>query len=156
MSKETAIQFLKNYRNDEEAMKLLAQYPQPQSAEEAIPQLLETAGKLGIQITEEELAEAIQELKDEQKAKTDAATEDMQALDDSDLDDVAGGKLHYYDWDGVRQNRCHTDFTDENCKINDACWSVFTVYYDCTGKYFKEEEKYDCWLNELICKSRLI
>ena len=38
-------------------MKILKQYPKPKTRDEALGYILETAGKLGIQITDEEMAD---------------------------------------------------------------------------------------------------
>ena len=54
MAVDKAKQFLKEYRSNEEAVKILEQAPQPKSEDEAIARLVETAGKLGTRNTEEE------------------------------------------------------------------------------------------------------
>ena len=59
MSKEKAKQFLTEYRDNEEAMKILKQFPEPKTDEEAISCFVEAAGKIGLQITEEEMAEVL-------------------------------------------------------------------------------------------------
>ena len=150
MSKENAKEFLKEYRNNEEAMKILAQFPQPKSPDEAIAQLIETAGKLGIRITEEDMAKAGQELKEELKAKTDAAADDLQALDDDDLAETAGGVYYFADpKNGARKKEydCFKDFTDTSCTFADACWAFTICYYDCPEKYHKKDAEQDCFID---------
>ena len=70
---------------------LLNEYPNPSTLEDAAQTLTEIAGKLGIAFTAEEMAEAIEEAEAARKARTDAAAEDLTALPDSDLGEVAGG-----------------------------------------------------------------
>ena len=156
MSKENAIKFLKEYRDNEEAVKILKQYPEPKTLDEAITQVFETAGKLGIQITKEEMMEALQELKEERKAKTDAATNDLQSLDDDDLEDVAGG-VYYYNSNNFnkRSEGCYEDFTDTECFNNDACKYDMIMYYDCPDLYYKEGDEYGCFLRHFLCKDNL-
>ena len=115
-------------------MKILKQYPKAKTRDEALGYILETAGKLGIRITDEEMAEADQELMEELKAKADAVTKDMQALDDDDLEEVAGG-VHWFDH-GIYTEGCRFDFTDDDCYLLDACDWASEVYYGCDGSYY--------------------
>ena len=148
MSKEKAKQFLKEYRDNEEAMKILKQFPEPKTDEEAISCFVEAAGKIGLQITEEEMAEAARELKEERKAKTDASIDDMRTLDIGDLEDVAGG-IYYLSPYGERiYAGCYGDFTDDNCFNTDACNKVNIYYYDCKYTFHPEGDEYNCTWNE--------
>ena len=91
MSKEIARKFLLEYAANPEAMKLLNEYPQPETLGDGAKILSEIAGKLGIAFTPEEMTEAIEEAEAARKARTDAAAEDLTALEDDDLGEVAGG-----------------------------------------------------------------
>ena len=91
MSKEIAKKFLFEYAANPEAMKLLNEYPHPETLEDGAGMLAEIAGKLGIAFTPEEMTEAIGEAEAARKARTDAAAEDLTALEDDDLGEVAGG-----------------------------------------------------------------
>ena len=134
--------------NREEAMKILKQFPEPKTDEEAISCFVEAAGKIGLQITEEEMAEAARELKEERKKKTDASIDDMRTLDIGDLEDVAGGI--YYIAGGERvYGGCIGDFTDFDCFAADACPKIHNLYYDCKYKYHAEGGEHNCFLKEV-------
>ena len=149
MSKESAVQFLREYRSNEEARK---KYPIPKNPDEAIAKLVEISGEQGIQITAEEMAEAVLELQEELKGRTDTAVNDMEALEDDDLEDVAGGEhgnaSKVYD-------TCVIDYTDTSCWDSDACAAAVYYYYDCSGEYFENGEEYDCSFS-LYCDFALI
>lgn len=148
MSMEKAKQFLKGYRDNEEAMKILKQFPEPKTDEEAISCFVEAAGKIGLQITEEEMAEAARELKEERKTKTDASIDDMRTLDVDDLEDVAGGIYHIAGGERV-YGGCIGDFTDDDCLAADACEKAFNFYYDCKYKFHAEGGEHNCYLKEV-------
>ena len=161
MSIEKAKQFLKEYKYNEEIAKILEQYPKPRSSDEATAQLIEAVGKLGIGITEEDIAKAVQELKEEQKAKTDAAADDLQALDDDDLEEAAGGVYYYVNGENGRKRiyACFEDHVEgETCSLEDACKYAQVRYYDCNGegKFYKEGEEKGCTLYDIMCDSSLI
>ena len=115
MSKENAVKFLREYRSNAEAKKLLEQSPKPGSEEELISLIVEAAGKLGVRFTEKEAAEANRELLEEQKARTDALSSDLQALDDDEVSQVAGG--------GNKNESCSEDYMRVT-----SCWSENYCY----------------------------
>ena len=128
MSKEIARKFLMEYAANPEAMKLLNEYPQPETLGDGAKILSEIAGKLGIAFTAEEMAEAIMEAEAARKARTDAAAEDLTALEDDDLGEVAGG---------MRDTLCWADYycygiyhespegrTDVPCRLDYNCLVV--------------------------------
>ena len=162
MSVEKAKEFLKEYRNNEEAVKFLEQLPEPKSPEELIAQLIETAGKLGTTITEDDMVKAVQELTDELKAKTDAVTDDLQAMDDDDLDEAAGGGGGFYYYVGGRKrnyNTCYEDYkAGETCFLEDACKYAQVRYYGCSGEgqFYAEGKENGCKLYDIMCDSKLI
>ena len=119
MSVEKAKQFLKEYRNNKEAVKIMKQFSEPKSSDEAIAQFVETAGKLGTRITAEDMAKAIRELTEEMKAKTDAAAEDLTALEDDDLGKAAGGRVEI----GADCEKLHEEGWENfwACLLNDRC-----------------------------------
>jgi hypothetical protein len=159
MSRENVKAFLKEYKQNEAAMKLLKEYPTPETPEEAVRQVCEVAGKLGITSTPEEMMEVQKELMAEQKARTDASAEALGKLDDSALDDVNGG-FYYYTTKGVRSgsktvtkyqknHKCCYDFTDDDCLREDACDFANVTYYGCDGRYFKEGDENSCVMAEI-------
>ena len=150
MSVEKAKQFLKEYRNNKEAMKIMKQFSEPKSSDEAIAQFVETAGKLGTRITKEDMAKAIRELTEEMKAKTDAAADDLQAMDDDDLEEAAGG-VYFINPSNRRQGGCAHEFTEEECFWHDACETANVRYYDCEGKWHPNRGEYDCKVLHYFC-----
>ena len=159
MSVDKAKQFLKEYRSNEEAVKILEQAPQPKSEDEAIARLVETAGKLGTRITEEDMAKAVRELKEELKAKTDAAADDLQAMDDDDLEEAAGGFYYYIAGRKRNYNTCFEDYkAGETCAFEDACKYAQVRYYGCSGEgqFYAEGKENGCILYDIMCDSSLI
>ncbi len=161
MSVEKAKEFLKEYRNNEEAVKIMKQFSEPKSSDEAIAQFVETAGKLGTRITAEDMAKAIRELTEEMKAKTDAVTDDLQAMDDDDLDEAAGGGGFYYYVGGRKRtyNTCYEDYkAGETCFLEDACKYAQVRYYGCSGEgqFYAEGKENGCKLYDIMCDSKLI
>ncbi len=158
MAKETAKKFLLEYAADPEAMKLLNEYPQPESPEDGAKILSEIAGKLGIAFTAEEMAEAIEEAEAARKARTDAAAEDLTVLPDDELGEVAGG--------GNKNSSCSEDYMRTN-----SCWSDFYCYgiyhgapddrrdvpckfdYNCFNAYYAESCEQNYFYQRSICKS---
>ena len=142
MAKETAKKFLMEYAANPEAMKLLNEYPQPETLGDGAKILSEIAGKLGIAFTPEEMTEAIGEAEAARKARTDAAAEDLTALEDDDLGEVAGG---------MRDTLCWADYycygvyhespegrTDVPCRLDYNCLAV--VYFTlCNNNFFAND-----------------
>lgn len=82
----------------------------------------------------------------------------MVALDDDDLEGVAGG-FYYIGGDGQGaafkvHDKCRNDYTDTSCNNSDACGNLVHFYYDCSGKYFKKDEENDCAFS-LYCELAL-
>ena len=153
MSKESAKQFLNEYRDNEEALKYLNECPQPKSQDEAIIQLTEAAGKMGMTITAEEIAEALQEIQEEQKTRTDAATSDLEMLADADVGDVAGGIYSIIDtYTGEKRYSCYFE-SNRTCTMLDACAAVSNVYYDCSGEYYAAGDEFKCKFKQYSCRT---
>ena len=142
MAKETAKKFLLEYAANPEAMKLLNEYPQPETLGDGARILSEIAGKLGIAFTAEEMAEAIEEAEAARKARTDAAAEDLTALEDDELGEVAGG---------MRDTSCWADYycygvyhtspegrTDVPCRLDYNCWAVVNITL-CNNDFFAND-----------------
>ena len=157
MAKETAKIFLFEYAANPDAMKLLNNYPQPETIGDGARILSEIAGKLGIAFTAEEMTEAIGEAEAARKARTDAAAEDLTALPDDDLGEIAGGKTN---------SSC-----SENYMRTNSCWSDFYCYgiyhgapddrrdvpckfdYNCFNAYYAESCEQNYFYQRSICKS---
>ncbi|MBR4744952.1 MAG: hypothetical protein IK082_12320 [Oscillospiraceae bacterium] len=158
MSKEIAKKFLMEYAANPEAMKLLNEYPQPETLGDGAKILSEIAGKLGIAFTAEEMAEAIGEAEAARKARTDAAAGDLAALPDDELGEIAGG--------GKTNSSC-----SENYMRTNSCWSDYYCYgiyhgapddrrdvpcafdYNCFDFYYAESCEQNYFYQRSICKS---
>ena len=91
MSKETAIRFLEKARNNESVKEALKSVRTLEDKEKAAKLLAETAAKSGEDITADDFAQALEEMEKAARRKTDSAASEMEALDDEDLKNVAGG-----------------------------------------------------------------
>ena len=142
MSKEIARKFLMEYAANPEAMKLLNEYPQPETLGDGAKILSEIAGKLGIAFTAEEVAEAIGEAEAARKARTDAAAEDLTALEDDDLVEVAGGMRDTLCWaDYYCYGIYHTSpegRTDVPCRLDYNCLAALSFTL-CKNNYFAND-----------------
>ena len=141
MSKESALKFLNTLGTNERAKELLNNRKKPENFEEQAKIYSETASELGEQIAPEDFTQAIQDLEERIKQKTEAAASDLEALEDNQVKDVAGG--YYYLGSGycvdyeyyVVEDQCKGDFKDTSCWFSDACDNKITLYYDCSGNY---------------------
>ena len=155
MSKEIAKKFLMEYASNPEAMKLLNEYPQPETLGDGAKILSEIAGKLGIAFTAEEMAEAIGEAEAARKARTDAAAEDLTVLPDDELGEIAGGdngnKDEECSQNYIRDTSCYFDYycygvyhtspegrTDVPCRFDYNCLAV-VVYTKCENNFFSSD-----------------
>ena len=126
MSKESALQFLNTLGTNERAKELLNNRKKPENFEEQAKIYSEIAAELGEQITPEDFK---------------AAASDLVALEDDDVEDVAGG--YYYFDNGVFgtgakiYNECSNDFTDTSCWWDDACDIYVIHYFACDKNYHK-------------------
>lgn len=108
--------------------------------------------------------EAIEELTAEHKAKTSQAMQDMQALDDTDLDSVAGGVYYIKEirkpnegllstntpgkYVVIKGEGCKYDLTDYSCFARDACVRLSAIYFGCDKKY--RRELWECKGNDIV------
>ena len=134
MSKESALQFLNTLGTNERAKELLNNRKKPENFEEQAKIYSEIAAELGEQITPEDFMQATQELEARIKKKTEAAASDLVALEDDQVEDIAGG-VYYYS-DGEKVTGCCYDFVDTDCWWEDACELLHVTYNGCSGEYF--------------------
>ena len=119
------VEKLKSVRHEDEYMSLFA----------------EIAASTGYDLSRADIEKALSELDAERKAKTKAANREMEALPDDDLRKVAGGFTHYSPCSynkSTRKEGCIGDFTDDDCWWDNACDSLYYLYYDCEDKYHKD------------------
>ncbi len=91
MSKEIAIRFIEEVRENKRAVELLKSKGTLTDKEELAKLLAEMAAESGKEISEEDFAEALKEIDAAVRQKTDAAAADLEVLADEDLKNVAGG-----------------------------------------------------------------
>lgn len=93
-----------------------------------IQYLLEAAGMLGFDVTEEQIRTTAEELNEEQRKATEEAASEVAALSLDDLDAAAGGAGY---------GSCSDTFEQrENCLSNDGC-----------DKYINDYDNYECLHN---------
>ena len=134
MSKESALQFLNTLGTNERAKELLNNRKKPENFEEQAKIYSETADELGEQITPEDFMQATQELEALIKKKTEAAASDLVALEDDQVEDIAGG-FYYYQDQYTKVYKCRYDFVDTDCWWEDACELLQVTYNDCSETY---------------------
>ena len=135
MSKESALKFLNTLSKNERVLELLKAKKKPESIEEQAKIYSETAAELGEQIAPEDFIQMTKELEERIKQKTEAAASDLVALEDDQVEDIAGG-FYYNEDQYTKVYECRYDFVDTDCWWEDACEVFHTVYNDCSGEYF--------------------
>ncbi len=109
----------------------------------------EAAAAAGFDVTAADIRAVLEELDAERKTKTQKAAQDLQALEDDDVENVAGGKIYRWDYvKGVLSKvpGCVHDFRDADCSLQDACHVAFSRYYDCEGTYYADKCKGDDYI----------
>ena len=91
MTTEKALEILKEMKKDSKAKELFEGMGKISSLDEMAAALAQIAGKLGYGITAEDIREAVEQEEAKRKANTDEVVADMEALNDDDLENVAGG-----------------------------------------------------------------
>ena len=91
MSKESAIQFLRELGTNEKAQKLLQSKEAPKSKDDIIKAYAEVATELGEELSPEDVAIAVEEIETEIRQNTKDASSDIAELEDENVEDVAGG-----------------------------------------------------------------
>ena len=132
MSAEKTLELLKKLKEDPKAKELLDGLKKPASQEDIISCFAQIAAKLGYAITAEEIREVVNQEEARRKSETEKIASDMKALNDDDVEDVAGGASRYMmcgEWhDGCRYS------LDGFCVVNDACMAG-NINYLCSGDW---------------------
>ncbi len=132
MSKESAIQFLKQFRGDKNAEEIMKSKGKCEDSKSMAQALSEMASEMGKEISPEDFAKALDAFEAEMRQDTDSVISGIEALKDEELENVAGGKKDKYFLYG-RWTCKHTQ--DGNaCWLDDAC-NVSRFYYYCNGNY---------------------
>ena len=146
MANEKTLEILKEMKADPKAKELFEEIGRNYASENMVSTLSAIAEKLGYNITAQDIKEAIEQEETRRKAKTDKVVSDMEALEDDDLEGVAGGAdvgkqegIYYYRCMGGlgsgRIYRCAWNFTDDDCLDEDACAWLVQNYYNCPTSY---------------------
>ena len=135
MSKESALKFLNTLGTNERAQELLKTKKKPESIEEKAKIYSEAAAELGEQIAPEDFIQMTKELEERIKQKTEAAASDLVALEDDQVEDIAGG-FYYWQDQSTKVYKCRYDFVDTDCWWEDACEVLQVTYNDCSETYF--------------------
>ena len=91
MSAEKTLELLKKLKEDPKAKELLNGLKKPASADDVITCYAQIASKLGYAITAEEIREVVNQEEARRKSETEKIASDIKALNDDDVENVAGG-----------------------------------------------------------------
>ena len=134
---EEVIRFLDALKENPEMQALLKDQPKPANDEEAAAVYACIAEKAGYSVTKEDILRAQQDLESRRKKQTEADTDRMKvALEEDDLDQVAGGEGYYL---------CDSTYRvdGEWCWFSDSC-SAIVLYYDDDKK-----READAWVDAM-------
>ena len=166
MASEKTLEILKEMKADPKARELVEGMETPTSLDEMVAAYAQVAEKLGYNITADDIREVVKMEEARRRAKTEKVVSDMEALDDDDLEGVAGGfycivykgKDRDYTSGTLKPqkekvyNKCRDNYVDTECWNSDACSAVVHFYYDCSGEYFENGAEYDCILSQFWCE----
>ena len=129
MSKENAVQFLKKCRENEKAEELMKSKGKLDDAKSMAQALSEVAKEMGEEISPEDFAKALEAYEAEMRQNTDSVVSSIEELEDSAIDNVAGG------WEKLTRKDCLYTFNpNDSCYNDDAC-SFDNYSYYCNGNY---------------------
>jgi len=135
---------LKKVKKDPEAQAKLADLTKPEDENGIIRYYAEAAKRLGFDITEADLREMIAAHTKERLEKSENAAEQINAVQDNELEMVAGGSAG-------KHEECMDTFQDgENCWSLDGCDVTISLYpnYSCQHNYYGhvcgDKESFDC------------
>ena len=132
MAKEQAIHFLEKLKNNKELLKQFEGRENPKTTEEATQLYSEIAAASGETISAADFAEALKEMKSKVAQKAKDAAAKIEALSDTELGDVAGGKSWWY-LNGKKIEECR-ETHDGICISADAC-DLSSYIYECDENY---------------------
>ncbi len=132
MINDNVKKFLEYVKNNPEAKEKLKAFEKPEAEKEFFHQYIEAAKQMGFDITEEEFREYIRSQCADHTARTEAAAAKIQALEDDELDPVAGGSgrdlCDSVLWLHASCQNTYEMF--ENCSSQDGCDGSFNKYGD--------------------------
>ena len=132
MSKENAIEFLEQLRENEIAEQKMKRKGKFEDSKSMAQALSEVASEMGKEISPEDFAKALEVHEGEMRRRTDSVISDIESIADEELENVAGGKRDKY----FLYGRWTCKYTQDGnaCWLNDAC-NVSRFYYYCKGNY---------------------
>ena len=148
MANEKTLEILKEMKADPKAKELFEGMETPKSPDEEISAYAQIAEKLGYAITAEDIKEAIEQEEARHKAKTDKVVSDMEALEDDDLEGVAGGFYTFVNGEKVYDKCLYSFRGDVKCGSRDACTIEDIYYYDCPREVHANGAEQYCWFDE--------
>ena len=128
MAKENAIQFLKTFRENENAEEIMKSKGELEDAKSMAKALSEVAAEMGEEISTEDFIEAMEVYEAEMRQKTDSVVSMIEELEDEEIDNVAGG---------YKREGCKGNF-EGSCSGVDAC-SANNNIYQCQENYSGNE-----------------
>ena len=143
MAVEKIKELLKKIKTDTKAQEALQGLIKPADQDGVIHYYAEAAKKLGFDVTEQDIRDAVTDAMKEIAGRTEAAAGQIEALTDEVLEKAAGGKKDH--------SECMDTFKDkENCWSNDGCDHYVHGYgnYECQhndrGHSCGEKEQLQC------------
>lgn len=131
MEPKKTLELLEQLKHDPKAQELLNAAEKPSDEKGMAKIAAQAAHQVGLPLEEEDILNALQELKREHKARTEAAADQVVKLNDSKLDSVTGGALDIHG----NVIKCMYDFWDQSCFMQDACEVIYVRYFGCANVY---------------------
>lgn len=123
MTKENIKEYYRKLFYDQTVREQLKDVGNLKDPEEIISAYIDLAGKMGITLTEEDVAVILEEEGKSRRRRTETAAAQIMELPDEELELVAGGNREHSTCEDTYRN-------EENCWVYDGCDIVNTHYED--------------------------
>ena len=121
MDKKKLAAVMEELRTNPEVLKELKEQKPGETLEEVSAAWAKAAAGLGHAITADEISDYIREAEEELRRRAQQAEDEIRPLSNTELDEVAGGKMPY--------EKCNLSYKDrENCWVADGCDNVNVMY----------------------------
>ncbi|MBR5336466.1 MAG: Nif11-like leader peptide family natural product precursor [Lachnospiraceae bacterium] len=130
MSMDNVKKLMAALESDPEARKKVEDIARPSDRDGYIRYYVEVGKRLGLEITEDDIREGVEQAAKELSSRTDSLSDTIEKLPDEELGMVAGGKKGHSNCKDTFKNR-------ENCYFDDGCDFIFLSYdnYKCDRNY---------------------
>ena len=118
MSVEKAKEFLLSLKEKAPDEAFIEKWKSAKTEDDQMQLYIEIAGSMGYDLSAAEVKEAASELEAEHRAKTLAVEQELRALDDDELENVAGGEDDF----------CFANHDDTPCLVCDVCDTLMAYY----------------------------